>query len=435
MNDTNPWIRAREQLKKAAKSISLDPLLSLQLSEPDRVISVSLPMKMDNGKIQIFQGYRVQHNSARGPYKGGIRYHPQVSMDEVKALAFWMTMKNAVIDVPFGGGKGGIIVDPKKLTENEIEQLTRIFTRNIADIIGPYKDVPAPDVNTNSKIMAWVTDEFKVQSEKSKVLYKKGEFAAVVTGKPIEKGGSEGRIEATGFGGTQALIAILKKLGKNPKELKVAVQGFGNVGRYISYFLQKKGFKVVAVSDSKGGIYIPKGIPNVNEIQSCKEEKGFLAGCYCVGSVCDLKNKKALGGKDISSLELLELPVDILVPAALENVITKSNAGKIKAKIILEMANGPTTLEADKIFKKRGTIVIPDILANSGGVAVSYFEWYQNLNSERWTKEEVFKKLKLKMEKAADEVFSVSKEYKSTLRDSAYILALKRIETSWKAAI
>lgn len=427
MRNENAWERAQKQLKMAAKYTKLDPLMLAKLSNPDRVIEVSLPMKLDSGEVKVFQGYRVQHNNIRGPYKGGLRYHPNVDMDEVKALAFWMTMKDAVIDVPFGGSKGGIALDPKKLTENELENLTRQFTRKLVDFIGPKKDVPAPDVNTNPKIMSWIVDEYGRNIKNQKLNIKKNEIQAVVTGKPIDRGGSEGRIEATGLGGTLALLAVLKKLGKNPKGMSVAIQGFGNVGRYAAYFLQKKGLKIVGLSDSKGGIYIPSGIPNIDEVQRCKEAKGLLAGCYCVGTVCDLENKKTLSGKDISSSDVLELPVDIVVPAALENVITRYNAGKIKAKIILEMANGPTTLEADGILNKKNIVIVPDILANSGGVAVSYFEWYQNIHNEKWSREEVFSKLKEKMEKAADEVFNTSNKHKVSLREAAYIVALERI--------
>jgi len=446
--NNNPWIRAKQQLTQAADKLGLDRLLFSMLSEHDRIIEVSLPIQMENGLIKVFRGFRVQHNNIQGPYKGGLRYHPKVDMDEVKALAFWMTMKNAIVGVPFGGGKGGIALDPKRLSEIELEKLTRLFTRKLFDVIGAYKDVPAPDVNTNSKIMGWIVDEFKISCEagsgfarqNSKFKITKGELRAVVTGKPIDKGGSEGRVVATGFGGAQVLMSMLKKLGKSPKAvpagrqgLTVAIMGFGNVGRYIAHFLQIEGFKVVGLCDSRGGIYIPDGIRDIEEINKCKEEKGFLSGCYCVGSVCDFKNKEKLNGSDIIKPEdILKLPVDILVPAALENVITHKNADKIKAKIILEMANGPTTLEADKILEKKGAIVIPDILANSGGVATSYFEWYQNLHDEHWTKEKVQKKLKEKMETATDEVYAVSLEYKTTLREAAYIQALKRIEKSWR---
>lgn len=419
MRDENPWIRAKTLLGESAEKLSLDPLLLAKLREPDRVVEISLPIKLDSGKIQNFTGYRVQHNNFRGPYKGGIRYHQQVSMDEVRALAFWMTMKNAVVDVPFGGAKGGITIDPKTLSERELESLTRLFTRRITDFIGPAKDVPAPDVNTNPKIMAWIADEY------GKIVGKK--TSAVVTGKPLDAGGSEGREEATGLGGSYVLTSLLKKLGKNHKNMTVAIQGFGNVGKNIAFYLSQLGFRVVAVSDSKGTIYIPNGIPDIDEVEKCKEEKGLLAGCYCVGGVCDLKNRKALGGRELAADDILTLPVDILIPAALENVITEKNAQEIRAKIILEMANGPTTLEADHILEKRGTIVIPDILANSGGVTVSFFEWYQNLHNQKWTKEDVFKKLKRKMEKATENVFETSREFNVTLREAAYLVALKRI--------
>ncbi|MEK7534440.1 MAG: Glu/Leu/Phe/Val dehydrogenase [Patescibacteria group bacterium] len=430
MNNENPWIRAKQQLIQASKKLGLDKLLFEMLSEPDRIIEVSLPIQMEEGLIKVFRGYRVQHSNILGPYKGGLRYHPKVDMDEVKALAFWMTMKNAVVGVPFGGGKGGIALDPKKLSEKELEKLTRLFTRRLLDVIGAYKDIPAPDVNTNSKIMGWIVDEFRIQNSELKIT--KGEMLAVVTGKPLEMGGSEGRVAATGFGGGQVLKQMLKKLGKSPKGLTVAIMGFGNVGRNIAHFLQGEGFKIVGLSDSKGGIYIPKGIEDTEEVNRCKEKKGFLSHCYCIGSVCDYNNKKKLGGHDIKPEEILELPVDILVPAALENVITYENADKIKARIILEMANGPTTLDADKILNKKGVIVIPDILANSGGVVTSYFEWYQNLHEQHWTKKKVLKKLKEKMEIASKEVYNASLEYKATLREGAYIQALKRIEKSWR---
>ena len=435
--NNNPWIRVKQQLTQASEKLGLDKLLFSMLSEQDRTIEVSLPIQMENGGVKVFRGYRVQHNNIQGPYKGGLRYHPKVDMDEVKALAFWMTMKNAVVGVPFGGAKGGIALDPKSLSEKELEKLTRQFSRKLLDVIGAYKDVPAPDINTNSKIMGWIADEYQKSNIKNQI--SKNELLAVVTGKPIDKGGSEGRVSATGFGGAQVLMSMLKKLGKSPKAvpagrqgLTVAIMGFGNVGRFVAHYLQKMGFKIVGICDSRGGIYIPEGIKDTEEVNRYKEEKGFLSGCYCVGSVCDFKNKKKLGGRDIKPEDILELRVDILVPAALENVITSDNADKIKARIILEMANGPTTLEGDKILNKKGVIVIPDILANSGGVATSYFEWYQNLQGQHWTKENVLRKLKEKMEIASKEVYSASLEYKTTLREAAYILALKRIEKTWR---
>jgi glutamate dehydrogenase/leucine dehydrogenase len=410
----NPWIRAQQQLKKAADSIHISPLLFSRLIEPDRITTVSLPIKRVDGSVSLFTGFRVQHNNILGPYKGGIRYHHNVSMDEVKALAFWMTMKCAVIDVPFGGGKGGITVNPKELSESELKELTKVFTQRIFPVIGPYVDVPAPDVNTNPTIMEWIAEEY------SRLVRKK--TFAIVTGKPIEKGGSLGRTEATGFGGGYVLLESLKILGKQTKKLTVAIQGFGNVGYHIALYLANKGFTVVAVSDSKEGIYVPHGI-NPEKTLQCKKKQGMLAGCYCIGSVCDVKH-----GRKITNEELLELSVDILIPAALENVFTSVNATKIKAKVILELANGPTTEAADEIFAKKHIIVIPDILANAGGVCTSYFEWYQNIHNEQWTKNEVLKKLQDQMKRVTQEVFTIAKKYDTNLRDAAYILALKRLQ-------
>lgn len=420
----NPWERAKSQLKKAASHLLMDELLTTKLLNLDRTVEVSMPMKMDDGTVRIFQGFRVQHNNIKGPYKGGLRYHADVDMDEVRALSLWMTMKNAVIDVPFGGAKGGIHVDPKKLSEKELETLTREFTRKLFPVIGSHLDIPAPDVNTNSKIMEWIVDEYAKVNGK--------EDLGVVTGKPISKGGSQGRTEATGLGGSFALQTILKNLNKNSKGMTVAVQGFGNVGSFVARYLQEAGFKIVALSDSKGGLYVPDGIDDIDAVEKCKRDSGFLAGCYCVGSVCDISNREKMKGKSISSSEVLELPVDIIVPSALENSITKENAQSIKARIILEMANGPTTLEADEILNEKGVIIIPDILANSGGVAVSFFEWYQNIHNEKWTKEEVFAKLKKKMELSAENIFQTSLEYKVSLREAAYIMALKRLENEAK---
>lgn len=414
MDKNNPWLRAKRQLEKVAAKASISPLLLARLSQPDRTISVSLPMKMDNGEIKVFEGYRVQHNNILGPYKGGLRYHPHVSMDEVRALAFWMSMKCAVVDIPMGGGKGGITVNPKELSEKELKTLSQLFINRLATAIGPTIDVPAPDVNTNPTIMAWMVEEY------SKIVGKK--TPAVITGKPLNKGGSQGRTEATGLGGSFVLLETLRKLKRNPKGMTVAVQGFGNVGYYIAYFLEKAGMKVVAVSDSKEGIYVAEGL-NPEMTLNCKKEKGFLSGCYCVGSVCDLKK-----GRKITNEELLELNVDVLVPAALENVITKDNAAKIKAKIILEMANGPVTDDADIILEKKDVLVIPDILANSGGVATSYYEWYQNIHKEKWSKKQVFTKLKKQMERVTGEVLTVQKKHKTSMRDSAYIVALTRIQ-------
>jgi len=415
----NSWEHARTPLREAAAKLGLSPAVFQRLENPDAVIEASIEVEMDDGRMEVFKGYRVQHNNYRGPYKGGLRYHPRVDMDEVKALSFWMTLKNAIIDVPFGGGKGGITVDPKKLSEGELERLTRAFARQLAPQIGPEVDVPAPDVNTTPKIMHWIRDEY------SKVVGK--DSPAVVTGKPLEHGGSEGRTEATGLGGFYALSEILKLSGRHREGLTVAIQGFGNVGSYFAHYLHEAKYRVVALSDSKGGVYVPQGIEDVQAVSECKAKSGQLAGCYCIGSVCDLSNMEELGGRDVSPGEVLTLPVDIVAPSALENSITRDNADDIQAEIILELANGPTTREADAILNKKGKLVIPDILANAGGVAVSYFEWYQNIHNERWEKEDVLAQLKARMEKAAQAVYAAHKEYDVSLREAAHIVALKRL--------
>jgi len=402
--NNNPWVRSQAQLQKVAKLASLPPLLLARLMNPDRIVTVSLPIKMDSGQVKTFSGFRVQHNDILGPYKGGIRYHPNVSMDEVKALAFWMTLKCAVVDIPFGGGKGGITVNPRELSQKELKELSKLFANRIAPIIGPTRDVPAPDVNTTPEIMNWMMEEY------SKIVGKPS--PAVITGKPVAKGGSLGRTEATGFGGGYVLEHALKKLNLHKKGMTVAVQGFGNVGYHAALYLAKQGFTVVALSDSKQGIYDADGL-DPKEVLEHKQQNGSLQGL----------------GKMITNEELLELPVDILIPAALENVITKENAAKIKAKVILELANGPTTDDADIILYKKGIPVIPDILANSGGVCTSYFEWYQNMKKLRWTKQEVFDRLKKQMDRVTDETFAMQKKYQTTLRDSAYLLALKRLQT------
>lgn len=418
----NLFDNALERLNLAAKAIDLNGDLLNILSIPQRIIEVNLPLKKDSGDLQIIKGYRVQYNNFLGPYKGGLRYHQNVDMAEVKSLALWMMIKNALVDVPFGGGKGGLGIDPKTFSEKELKRLTCEFARALAPNIGPNIDVPAPDVNTNSKIMDWFASEY------SKVIGQR--TPAVVTGKSIQNGGSEGREEATGMGGFFVLEKLIEKLGlKNP--LTVAVQGFGNVGSNMADILHDNGYKVVAVSDVKGGIYDAKESGfNIDLVRECRIEKGFLAGCYCVGSVCDLAKKYEDG--IISNEELLELDVDILIPAALENVITADNASKIKAKIVYEMANGPTTPEADDILNKKGILVVPDVLNNAGGVVVSYFEWLQNMYNEKWSKDEVNKKLEQKMVKAFGEVWKIHQEKKVTLRTAAYILALQRLSKKAK---
>jgi len=412
---------AQALIKKTAKNLGFDEEIIKRLIEPEMICEFSFPVKMDDGQIKVFKGWRIQHNSFLGPYKGGIRFHPQTSREEVQALATLMTIKCAVAGLPYGGAKGGVLVDPKKLSSAELERLSREYVKKIAHFIGEDIDVPAPDVNTNPQIMAWMIDEYqKIKGYQSK---------ATFTGKPVAMGGSLGRTEATGRGGVIVLKALLKKLiGENfsPSTLTIAVQGFGNVGYYFAKIASEAGFKVVAVSDSKGGIIKPKGdklealdIPLVME---CKKEKGTLAGCYCAGGVCDTK-----GGKTITNEELLELPVDILVPAALENVINEKNMKNIKAKIIVEMANGPVTEEAYEYLTKKGVIIVPDVLANSGGVTVSYLEWVQNKAGYYWSEEEVNSKLEVMMKKAFEAIWEKASKKKIPLKQAAFEVAIEKI--------
>lgn len=410
------------RLKKASEYVDLPKWFLTQLSVPERTIELKFNLKRESGKIELVSGYRVQYNNLLGPYKGGLRFHPKVNMDEVKSLAFWMMIKNAVVDVPFGGGKGGLVIDPRKFSEKELEELTRQFAKELSPNIGPDIDIPAPDVNTNSKIMDWIADEYTKQLTSHAG---DSSLKAVVTGKSVGNGGSLGRGQATGLGGFFVLEQLVKKLNLK-KPLRVAIQGFGNVGSNIAQILFEDGYKIVAVSDIKGGIYDRKGVGfNIDLVRKCKQEKGLLSGCYCIGSVCDTARKYEDG--IIANEKLLQLPVDILIPAALENVITEENAGKIKAKVIFEMANGPTTYGADQILNRKGKIIVPDVLVNSGGVTVSYFEWYQNMHNEAWNLEKVNRKLQQKMEDAFEKVWTIHKDKKVNLRTAAYILALQRL--------
>jgi glutamate dehydrogenase/leucine dehydrogenase len=414
-NTFKKFLEVKELFKSlAGDDKSIEDLFKI-LEKSQREIKVYLPLKRDNDKIEIFEGYRIQHNNFLGPYKGGIRYFSEVNEDEVKTLAFLMTIKCALVDLPLGGAKGGIKVDPKNLSEKELENLSREYARKIYDFIGPNKDIPAPDVNTNAKIIDWMVDEYLKISNSKDIKLK-----ATFTGKSIKNDGSEGREEATGKGGEIILERFIEKIGFK-KPLTVAIQGFGNVGYNLAKFLYQKGYRLVALSDSKGGIYSEQSF-NPELVMECKKEKGMISGCYCVGSVCDTKL-----GRNISNEELLELDVDVLVPSALENVINKKNADRVKAKIILEMANNPLTEEADEILNRKGVIVIPDILANSGGVTVSYFEMLQNLNNEKWSKEKVFEELEKYLSKAFDEVWQIKEKLNIDLRKASYIVALKRI--------
>jgi len=414
------FLEVKELFKNLVSDDKVVENLFKILEKPQREIKAYLPLKRENGEIEIFEGYRIQHNNFLGPYKGGIRYFPEVGEDEIKTLAFLMTIKCALVNLPLGGAKGGIKVDPKNLSEKELENLSREYVRKIYDFIGSDKDIPAPDVNTNAKIMDWMVDEYlKIYNSKDIKL------KATFTGKSIENDGSEGREEATGKGGEIILERFIEKIGFK-KPLNVAIQGFGNVGYNLAKFLYQKGYRLVALSDSKGGIYSKEGF-NPEMVMECKKEKGMISGCYCIGTVCDSNL-----GIDISNEELLELDVDVLVPAALENVITKENADRVRAKIILEMANNPLTEEADEILNKKGVIIIPDILANSGGVTVSYFEMLQNLNNEKWSKEKVFEELEKYLSKAFDEVWEIKEKLNVDLRKASFIVALKRIYEKYK---
>ena len=392
-----------------------------QLKTPDRVIKGELKVTMDDGLIQKFKAFRSQHNNARGPYKGGIRFHPGVTEEEVMALSTWMTWKCAVTNIPYGGSKGGIIVDPKKLSEAELQRLSRAYAEFLADHIGPWVDVPAPDVNTTPQIMAWMVDAYEKYLKTNHQPIQANPLAAF-TGKPLGLGGSAGREEATGLGGFFILEKLVKKLGLNRKQdITIAIQGFGNVGYWFAHHADQAGYKVVAVSDSKGGVYVESGLDPAETLH-CKQKKGQLKDCLCADGKCNLIN-----GRMITNKELLELEVDILVPAALENVITLDNAAKIRAKAILELANGPTTPEADQILFDKGVTLVPDVLANAGGVTTSYFEWVQNLQGYYWTKEEVISKLQPLMEDAFAQMWQMKENKQVSGRMATYMTAVKRV--------
>lgn len=404
--------QALARLDKAASFAKIDPEAVEKMRHPKACLEVSIPVRMDNGKLKIFTGYRVHHNDLRGPTKGGIRYHPNVSLDEVKSLAFWMTIKCAVAGIPFGGGKGGVIVDPKELSRMELERLSRGYIQAVASFIGPETDIPAPDVYTNSMIMGWMMDEY------SKIVRRLS--PAVITGKPIPLGGSQGRDDATARGGYYCIKELERKRQWNPKDIRVAVQGFGNAGQFIAEMLHRDGYKVVAISDSKGGIFRPQGfdVPSVIHVKNNSKE---LQAVYCEGSVCQL-----VEATQITNEQLLELDVDLLIPAALENQITKHNAPRIKAPVIVELANGPTTVEADDILHQKGTLIVPDILANAGGVTVSYFEWVQNKSGFYWSLDKVHESLKEIMVREFNFVYDLMTEHRCDMRTAAYIHALNR---------
>ncbi|KKQ89316.1 MAG: Glutamate dehydrogenase [Berkelbacteria bacterium GW2011_GWA2_38_9] len=406
----NALENALEQLQSSAQIANIKPEIINMLQKPEREITVNLPIQMDDGQVKIFTGFRIQHNSALGPYKGGLRFHPQVDIDEVRALALWMAIKCAVAGIPYGGGKGGITIDPKTLSESELEKLSRTFVDKIYKYIGPHVDVPAPDVNTNPTIMAWMVDEYSKLAGKWS--------PATFTGKPIELGGSLGREEATGLGGKYILDEIIKN-NSGSKNTKIAIQGLGNVSKgLLDSIASDINYSVVALADSKGVIIAETGM-DIKEVLAFKKQTGS-----CVNFP---------GARNATLAEFWTVDCDVLVPAALENQITAENAPTIKANIILELANGPTTPEAEKMLVSSGKMIVPDVLANAGGVTVSYFEWVQNLNGDRWTKTRVYQELKLVMTKALEEVLAVSSEFpNASMRQSAFILALRRIEKAMR---
>lgn len=395
------------------------------LAKPDQVLETELEIELDSGKKARFPAYRSQHNNARGPYKGGIRFHPQVSKDEVMALSTWMTWKCAVTGIPYGGGKGGIIVDPDALSEGELQRLSRAYAQWLAPHIGPWLDIPAPDVNTNAQIMAWMVDAYQQAKQASGEMLENP--LATFTGKPLGLGGSLGREEATGLGGFYILEQAFEQLKdqhgwERKGDVRIALQGFGNVGYWFAYHAYQAGYQIVAISDSKGAVMTTEKSFHPESVLECKREHGSVTECPCTDDSCQLEN-----GRTLTQEELLQLDVDFLVPAALENVITAKNAEKVQAKVVIELANGPTTPEADKILSKKGILLFPDILANAGGVTVSYFEWVQNVQGYAWTKQEVLDRLQPLMENAFETTWMQMTHGKHPGRLAAYLGAVKQV--------
>jgi len=400
----SPWRQALLQLDQAAQIMDLPADIHETLKHPKRILQVAVPVEMDEGHLQVFTGFRVHHNTARGPSKGGIRYHPDVSLDEVKALAMWMTWKCAVVGIPYGGAKGGVIVDPKVLSRGELERLTRRYASEILPLIGPERDIPAPDMGTDAQIMAWIMDTYSMNQGYS--------VPGVVTGKPVAVGGSLGRGTATSRGVVYVTVATLKHTGLPVDQARVVIQGYGKVGGPAVQLLHDQGCMVVGVSDVMGGVYNPKGLSPMG-LASYKEETGTVAGYP--------------GGEAIGSDEVLEVETDVLIPAALEGVITEDNAERITAKVVVEAANGPTTPEGDEILHERGVLVVPDILANAGGVTVSYFEWVQDIQAYFWSEEEVNERLREIMESAHVQVIELAEEKKATMRQAATMIGVQRV--------
>ncbi len=410
---------ASQRLEKALQHVKISEDAVERLRHPKASLTVSVPVRMDDGSLQVFTGYRVRYDDTRGPGKGGVRYHPNVSLDEVQSLAFWMTFKCALLDLPFGGAKGGIIVNPKQLSKAELERLSRGYINEIADFIGENVDILAPDVYTNATIMGWMMDRYST--------IKRQIIRGVVTGKPLALGGSQGRDTATATGAFWVVQAILGKHDRTPSQTTVAIQGFGNAGAILAQLLFDAGYKVVAVSDSQGGIYAPTGL-DIPSVHQHKQKSREMKAVYCRDTVCNLVEHQT-----ISNQELLTLDVDVLVPAALENQITTDNASQIKAKYIFEVANGPIASAADEILHQQGTVVVPDILVNAGGVTVSYFEWVQNLSGWYWPLEEVNQKLKVRMETETEAVWETAQKLAIDLRTAAYVQGLNRLGVAMDA--
>ncbi|MBX3463597.1 MAG: Glu/Leu/Phe/Val dehydrogenase [Planctomycetes bacterium] len=403
--DADLFARSLARVVQAAQHARIDPETLLRLSAPARTIEVSIPLRRDDGSLQVFRGYRVQYDDSRGPYKGGIRFHPRVDLAEVKSLALWMTLKCAVVDVPFGGGKGGIEVDPRQLSTAELERLSRGYVRALADVLGVDRDVPAPDVYTNARTMAWMADEYRVIARRLE--------PGMITGKPVGRGGSLGRDDATGRGGYYVLKEIEARRGWSPAQVRVAVQGFGNAGQHIAQLLHEDGYRVVAVSDSKGGILQPDGL-DVPAVAAHKQAQHELP--------------LPRGARRLGNADLLQLEVDVLVPAALEDQLTEHNAEQVAAKVVLELANGPTTGPADAILHRRGVLVVPDVLANAGGVTVSWFEWLQNRTGEPWSLAQVHERLRACMRTQFQAVHERATTQGVPMRMAAYGLALERLD-------
>ncbi|MGQ0669282.1 MAG: Glu/Leu/Phe/Val family dehydrogenase [Actinomycetota bacterium] len=403
------WEAALSQLDEAARTMELDPGVHEVLRQPKRILTVAVPTRMDDGSVRVFTGYRVHHNTTRGPSKGGIRYHPDVDVDEVKALAMWMTWKCAIVGIPYGGAKGGVAIDPKRLSLGELERMTRRYAAEILPLVGPERDIPAPDVGTNPQIMAWIMDTYSMNVGYS--------VPGVVTGKPVSVGGSLGREEATGRGVMYATSATMKHLGMAVEDTRVAIQGYGNVGGVAAQLLFDLGCKIVAASDSRGGVYNPAGLSPV-DLSAHKAETGSVAGFD--------------GSEPITNEDLLTGDCDVLIPCALEGELTAKNADRVKATVIVEGANGPTTPEADQILHDRGVLVVPDILANSGGVTVSYFEWVQDIQAFFWTEDEVNARLRTMMEHSYGDVLALAEKRKVPMRLAATILGVSRVAEAHK---